>query len=245
MDPRQPAGHRRLRAETLESRQLLHAGAFGGGEPPSAADRVARVFDRLDTNQDTVLTAADEINERLWERISAADLDDNGVSQEELVAHLEAQMEQRADQDQGPGQRFRRQMAMRGRGGSRMGPPRPSDSGDRLDAFFARHDENSDDLITADEVSERLWERLAEADLNDDGVSRDELEDFQEAQRAARFDAIFARLDVDDSGGLTQDEIHERHWARIAEADANDDGIVTKQELEDHREAKRAEREVA
>ena len=78
-------GRRKLVAESLEARQLLHGGACaGGGDPPSTAERVESAFERADTNEDAVLTA-DEVSERIWDRLSAADTDENGVSQEELV----------------------------------------------------------------------------------------------------------------------------------------------------------------
>ena len=105
---------------------------------------------------------------------------------------------------------------------------------ERLDNLYANHDENGDGLLTEDEVSARAWDRLAGADTDEDGVSREELDAYMDAQRAARFDAAFARLDSDESGGLTADEVSERRWARISEADSNGDGAVTKEELQTH-----------
>ena len=52
---------------------------------------------------------------------------------------------------------------------------RPTTNEQRIDNFFATNDANDDQLISTNKVSARLWERLAEADLNEDGVSRDEL----------------------------------------------------------------------
>lgn len=234
--------HRKLGAEPLEARQLLHGGALAGGiDRPSVAERVESAFSRLDTNEDSLLTTEDEISERLWERISAADTDDNGVTQEELLAHVETQIAEREESG-------RRRMGRRGgRGPIGQHGPRPSlarqSPSERLDNLFANADENEDGLLTSDEVSERLWERLSPADTNDDGVSREELDAYREAQRAERFDAAFARLDADESGGITMDEVSERRWTRLSAADADEDGAVTKQELQDHLEAKRAERE--
>ena len=65
---------RKLRAESLESRQLLHGGGFGA--EMSMEDRIAAVFDRLDTNDDGVALVSeeggDEIADRIWEKISEA-----------------------------------------------------------------------------------------------------------------------------------------------------------------------------
>jgi Ca2+-binding EF-hand superfamily protein len=45
--------------------------------------------------------------------------------------------------------------------------------------LFAQFDADEDGLLTADEVTERLWTKLSQADANDDGaVSVAELADF-------------------------------------------------------------------
>ena len=218
---------RKLGTESLESRQLLHGGALAaGGAPPTTAERVEAAFSRLDTNEDAVLTAEDDISARLWERLSQADTDGNGVSAEELVDHLEARAEEREQRGRGRDMR-----------------PEPPSQAERLDRLYAARDADENGLLTEEEVSERTWERISAADTNEDGVSQEELTEYLEAQRAARRDEAFARLDADESGGLTEDEVSPRHWARIVAADADENGSVTQDELAAYREAREAERE--
>ena len=238
---------RKLRAETLETRQLLHGGAFMSGDPTAMAEAA---FARLNTNEDAVITADDGISERLLERLAEADTDgEEGISQAELTAQFEAKIAERAEASESRGN-FRGRF--RGRGG--MGPARQvarQSPSDRLDSLFENDADGNG--LTADEVSERIWERISAADTDSEeggvvSVSREELETYIEAKRAERFDAAFARLDADQSGGITADEVSERRWERLSAADSeeydgNADGIVTKDELQSYKEAKRAERE--
>ena len=238
-------GKRTLQAESLESRQLLHGG--GMGEPPTTEARVESAFERYDTNEDMQISE-DEVSDRLWSRISAADGDDEDatVSVAELTSYLDAQA---AEDGGGEGER-----RDRGRGRSRRagrGDRGPDGRGDRvrtsfeerLDALFAENDTNEDGVITADDdVSEDLLERLAEADVDGDGVSREDLIAHREARQQARFDARFARADDNGDGGITEEEAG-RRWERISAADADGDGSVTSTELQEYIEAQRAERE--
>ena len=147
---------RKLRSESLESRQLLHGGALVG-EPPSAPDIAESVFTRLNTNDDTVLTADDGIAGRVLERLADADTDGNGISQAELTSHIETRIAERSARH-----------------------------AERFDAAFERLDKNDDGSVTADEVSNRRWERISEAAGNDDAVTQDELSEHLEVKRAER-----------------------------------------------------------
>ena len=82
--------NRALRAESLESRQLLHGGALaGGGEPPTTEERATEIVSRFDANEDMELSQA-EVSERLWSRLSEADGDESAtVSIAELI-HTDA-----------------------------------------------------------------------------------------------------------------------------------------------------------
>lgn len=240
---------RKLRAESLETRQLLHGGAFAGGAAPSAEAVSAMVFSRLDVDENGVINAEEGASESLLERLAGADTDteDGGITQGELTTHLEARLAERTENG---GSRAGRRAGF-GRGGGRMGPMRP-DAGDRVESLFENDVDGNG--LSVDEVSERLWERISAADGADgteaDGaVTREELEAHRDASRAERFDAAFARLDADESGGITVDEVSERRWERISAADTGGgddgapDGVVTQEELQALRDARVAERE--
>ena len=234
---------RTLRAELLESRQLLHGGAMaGGGEPPTTEERVESTFQRFDVNEDSELSQ-DEVSERLWNRVSEADGDDDNetVSAEELTVHLDAQAAERAENGGGErsGRRDRGDGIRGNRGGQRLSVE------ERIDTFFAENDTTEDGVITADDdVSEQLLERIATADADGDGVSAADMLARHEQRQQERFDARFAALDENSDGGITADEVSERRWERISVADgAEGDGIVTSDELQTYLDAQRAERE--
>ena len=85
---------RKLRTESLESRQLLHGGALFCEAPP-ATDIAESAFTRMNTNDDTVLAADDGIAARVLERLADADTDGNGFSQAELTSHIENRIAER------------------------------------------------------------------------------------------------------------------------------------------------------
>lgn len=71
----------------------------------------------------------------------------------------------------------------RGRGPGAMGPggpgPRPTAS-----ALFDRFDKDKKGSLTKADVPERVWQRISQADANQDGsVSKDELETFIKTHR--------------------------------------------------------------
>lgn len=240
---------RTLRAESLESRQLLHGGAMnGGGEPPTSEERATEAVARFDANEDMQLSQ-DEVSDRLWNRISAADGDENGaVSVDELTAHLDQVAAERAENSSEDGEQDGRQRSDQndrnrngGNGGERLSVE------ERIDSFFAENDTNEDGVITAeDDVSEELLARIVDADVDGDGVSAADLLARHEARVQERFDTRFAALDENGDGGITADEVSERRWERISAADGEDgDGSVTADELQTYLDALRAEREAA
>lgn len=162
------------------------------------------VFEYLDLNGDGQLTA-DEISDELWPLLSSADGNgDGGVTFEELRA-LREQWEDRI---------------------RRVGP----------EDVFTLLDLNADGQLTEDEVSEELWAIVSRADGNNDGgVTPDELRALRRKwedriQRPNPGD-VFDMLDVSRDTALTDDEVGEVAWRRIARADANGDNAVTLDEL--------------
>ena len=161
-------------------------------------------FAKLDANEDGQLTE-DEVTEQAWAKISSADANGDGAV---TVAELDAQ---RADREQD----VRR--------------PTPN-------AVFAYLDVNGDGALTADEVSPNAWQKLSRTDANNDNnVTLQELTaartaDENNTQRPSPGEA-FARLDVNEDGQLTADEVNAHAWTRISQADSNGDNAVTLQEL--------------
>lgn len=104
--------------------------------------------------------------------------------------------------------------------------------------FFQRLDKNKDDVLTKDEVPERLWTRISKADKNNDGkITKEELKASgsgagnrpNAGNRTP--EAIFKRLDKNSDGVLTKEEVPQRMWTRISKADKDKDGKITKEEL--------------
>jgi len=167
-------------------------------------------FDHLDKNSDGELTH-DELNDRHWDRILDADVDGTGaVTKAELRA---------------------------ARPSERMLSLLPT----KMRPHFETLDANQDGQISEQEVTEKLWTRIVEADIsNDDVVSLDELDEMRDQRefehgRLGR-DDIFERFDVNEDGLLTEDEVHERLWNKIAVDDVNEDGVVSVDELLDERD---------
>ena len=165
---------------------------------------IESIFERFDVNKDGSLTA-DEVNEKLWSRLAKADINEDGAVS---LSELEETREQWEPDHK-----------------------RPID-----ELIFARFDTNKDGLLTEDEVNEKVWGRIVEADANDDGaVSFEELQD-SHGQRVPDcpkpiIESIFERFDVNKDGSLTADEVNEKLWHRIAQADTDDDGAVSLEEI--------------
>ena len=95
-------------------------------------------------------------------------------------------------------------------------------------ALVQRFDANKDGKLQVTELPERMRARLADADVNKDGVlTVAEIAGF----RAQRMRAHFDRLDANKDGSVDAREAGPR-WTHLQVADANKDGKVTFQELE-------------
>jgi len=133
---------------------------------------------------------------------------------------------------------------------SRAGPGRRGD-GERRGGPFERFDENGDGLLTAGELPDEFRERMMRADANGDGaISREELEEAGRSWRggggpgdgADRRGRLFERLDENDDGVLTDDELPGEMAERMMQADANGDGKLSRDELEQSRRARGGQR---
>ena len=193
-----------------------------GGKPGDGKGRpgggAAELFKRADKNGDNKLTE-DEVPAQAWERLAKADKDSDGsVTIEELQAA----------------------------GGNRPGGDRPGGggNGERLKEM----DKNGDGNLSKDEVPERAWAFMSRADKNGDEVlSKEELEAMRAAAGSGRGGPggrpgrgeggeggadMFANLDKDKDGKLTEAEVPEQLWARLSKADKDADGAVSKAEME-------------
>lgn len=98
--------------------------------------------------------------------------------------------------------------------------------------FFADLDENGDGALSSDEVPDRLWEQLSEADSDASGsVTEEELQAYREAKRLAAVEAFFEQLDDDGSGTITSADVSGRTWRFLSRADADGNGEITVEEL--------------
>lgn len=106
---------------------------------------------------------------------------------------------------------------------------------------FERADTNSDGAITLEEVNARMRERLSQADSDgDSAVTKAEIitaiEQQADHRRAKRYsgtiaDQLVYRLDLDDNGSVTLEEVENRAGKLFALMDFNDDGKVEKAEI--------------
>ncbi|MEO2014770.1 MAG: hypothetical protein ABGZ53_10405, partial [Fuerstiella sp.] len=275
--------NRRLRnvsVEELEYRTMLSAAAghdFADPNEPGRAENERRVqkpnpgiaFARLDANHDGQLVP-EELSEGAWGKLSRVDANhDWAVTMEEIRAarmederrvqkpkpgaafnHLDTSDDgrltpdevtpiawmklSRADANEDGAVTLQELRAAREEHEHRVRRPQPA-------AVFARLDLNEDGQLTADEVSEEVWAKLSQADANEDGaVTLEELraarQEHEHRVRRPHPAEVFARLDLNEDGQLTADEVTEEVWAKLSRADANEDGAVTLQELRAARE---------
>jgi Ca2+-binding EF-hand superfamily protein len=219
---------RKLAAESLETRQLLHGGGFGGIlGPPTVDEYVDAVFERYDATEDGLLNEADELSERVQERLAGADSDgDGGVTVDELTEFYETS---RVSQLLGIGDSS---------GHHRLGGR--AEAADRVDLAIGVVDDDGEGDIDQSEVSVGLWEELSAADTDGDGsLSSDELlalvvsidAERQAARIADAVTAIFERYDEDGDAAIGVSEVSERQWNRLSDADGDGNDSISQVEL--------------
>ncbi len=218
---------RRLGGECLESRQLLHGGGLGAALGAATVDeQVEAVFERFDATEDGILNEADELSDRVTERLSGADADaDGSVTMNELTVFYETS---RVSRLLGVGESSGRHSMGTG------------DAADRIESAIEVVDDDGEGDIDQAEVSEELWAAIGSADVDgDSSLSSDELTTLVETLDAERqtasitdkVDSIFARYDANEDGSLVEDEVSEQRWGTLVEADADADAAVSHEEL--------------
>jgi Ca2+-binding EF-hand superfamily protein len=188
-------------------------GAHAGHDP-------ARFLQRFDKNKDGKVEVA-ELPERMQKWLGKADSNNDGaITVDELKAHAAVRREE----------------------------------------MFKKADKDNNGVLTAEELGRR-WERLQVADADKSGsVTRAELDQARaegklrgrghmgrhhghghgegDASCAKEHGHIFERMDKNNDGALTADEVKDRFWQHLVKADANHDGKVTKEELDQARAAR-------
>ncbi len=225
-------------------------GGPGGGFGPEARQRMLERFDKdgdgqlSDAERETMRA---EIGQRggpggpggpggeRGKFFETADKNGDGkLTQDEAPPELWARISKAdADGDQAV-TREELGAAMRGRGG----PGGPG--GSRPD--FESLDKNSDGKITQDEAPAEAWDRMAQADTNEDGaVTKEELGAMM-SQRGGPAGPggpkgpggrgnLFEKNDKNGDGKISQDEAPAEAWARLSQADKDGDNAVTREEL--------------
>jgi Ca2+-binding EF-hand superfamily protein len=230
--------NRKLAAESLESRQLLHGGGLGMHGAATVDEQVEAVFERYDATEDGILNEADELSDRVTEWLAGADGDaDGGVTVGELTVFYETE-------------RVSRLLGLSDSGGRchRAG----GDASERVEAAIEVIDDDGEGDLDQAEVSEELWEQIASADTDADAsLNSDELVTLVEtldAERQAAFiadkvDSVFARYDADEDGSIVESEVSESRWARLSTADTDANEAVSQDELTTYVTEKLAARE--
>ena len=96
--------------------------------------------------------------------------------------------------------------------------------------------------LSLSQFEARQWNRLAAADTDHDGkISKAEFAaSIAGRPNADRADAMFARMDADGDGFISQGEAAKMADRRFDRLDANHDGVVTLDEVQAARQARAA-----
>ena len=209
---------RKLRAEGLEARQMLHGGAIG----PAPADIAERLFDRLNTNGDDVVLVSDEggdeISERAWNKVSKADVEGSeaGVTVGELETYVEQKLAERVRNIKRR-HRLAHLRATKMRAGDH-------DVTSLVERVFANKDADGSGTLDAEELGNR-WEKLADIAGEDGVIDSAELEASINARRAEQQ----AKREAKREAWKAQREAKREEWKakreeRQADNDARDEG---------------------
>lgn len=97
--------------------------------------------------------------------------------------------------------------------------------------LLAKYDENGDNVITIDEISEKRKQIFTRMDDNaDGGVSFSEYRQLDQAKREMLLKARFNRLDLDQNGELSGEE-YVSYLGSFERFDQNGDGSVSSDEI--------------
>ena len=105
--------------------------------------------------------------------------------------------------------------------------------GDHAEMRFERIDADSNGSVTFVEFSKPMLDRFNEADANDDGlVSADEIAEVIEGRRAERMaNRMIERFDIDGDEQVSAEELQNRQEKMFALMDRDDSGAITEDEL--------------
>jgi Ca2+-binding EF-hand superfamily protein len=111
---------------------------------------------------------------------------------------------------------------------------------------FEDADADSSGGVTLEEFTAAVGDRFIDADANDDGsMTVEEIADALERMRnLRRAERIVNRLDIDNDGAVSDEEVEAAHQRRFARLDRDNNGTIEENELQrmDRRGERRMER---
>lgn len=109
--------------------------------------------------------------------------------------------------------------------------------------WFRSADSDKDQRITREEADRLEVRRFSRLDHNGDGtVTAEEIDRYLSERSARRRERILRRLDANRDRSITRAEIDARTADMFATLDADSDGGITEAEIRSYREARRARR---
>ncbi|MBI1238086.1 MAG: hypothetical protein GC199_01960 [Alphaproteobacteria bacterium] len=104
--------------------------------------------------------------------------------------------------------------------------------GHGIEAMFDRADVDKDGTVTEAEIAAAREDRFKTADSDGNGtISREEFDAMMDQRMSERRDRMFAHLDANSDGVLSEDERPEQRRG-LMRADADGDKVVTRAELD-------------